>query len=131
VILQVWETYIPLWKLGTQIPHDGIVEESSNCLIPASGILGYVSEKTSQIDFPGQYTAHTYVHVIHNACLDLTHVTLQHDPEVIEMVAEIILASSLDSWIKDVFATEKFRSLTSPPRFHKPAQGNHASCGLG
>lgn len=127
--LEVWSTYLPLWKIGMEVPHDGIVEESSNRLIPAAGILGYVSEKTSQIDYPECFNRHTYVHVVNRSCLELTHVMLQHDPEVIQLVTDIILAASLDQWFKDAIASDKYRSLTPRPRFHKPAPSPHTTCG--
>jgi pimeloyl-ACP methyl ester carboxylesterase len=127
--LEIWNTYLPLWKIGMEVPHDGIVEESSNRLIPAPGILGYVSEKTSQIDYPEQFSAHTYVHVIHEACRELTHITLQHDKDIIELVAEISIAPTLDQWYAGVLASGKYRALTLRPRFHKPAPAPHATCG--
>lgn len=127
--LDIWNTYLPLWKIGIEVPHDGIVEESSNRLIPSAGVLGYISEKTSQIEFPEQFSSHTYVHVIHEACLGLTHVTLQHDAEIIQLVGDIIFTRSLDNWLMDIHASEKFRSLTPRPRFHKPAAGSHSTCG--
>ncbi len=127
--LELWNTYLPLWNIGIEVPHDGIVEESSNRLIPAAGILGYKSEKTSQMDFPEQFPGHTYGHVIHEACQDLTHVMLQHDPNIIQLVADITLAPTLDQWYNDVLTTNKFRALTPRPRFHKPAPSPHATCG--
>jgi hypothetical protein len=81
------------------------------------------------MDFPEQFPGHTYVHVIHEACQDLTHVMLQHDPNIIQLVADITLAPTLDQWYNDVLTTNKFRALTPRPRFHKPAPSPHATCG--
>ena len=127
--VEMLDSYVPVWKIGMKIPHDGIVEEFSNRLIPDKDRLGYLSEKTSQIDFPEAFAAHTYVHVIHKACSELTHVTLQHEPKIIDLVADLILAPSLDQWFDTVIKSGSFHSLTPRPRFHKPAHGTHASCG--
>jgi pimeloyl-ACP methyl ester carboxylesterase len=129
VAAEVLGAYLPLWKIGLEIPHDGIVEESSNRLIPNPGVLGYRSEKTAQIDFPSQFPGHTYVHVIHEACYECTHVTLQHNEDIIRLVADIVLARSLDAWRKSTFSSPRFRAFMPPPRFHKPSSSPHQDCG--
>ncbi|MCP4151538.1 MAG: alpha/beta hydrolase [bacterium] len=86
----------PLWKVTLERPHDGIVEASSNCLIPAGSARW--SEKAGPINFHNKYEKKSYAHIFHIACDRLTHVKLHKDKEIIEIVYGLAFSDSLNSW---------------------------------
>ena len=86
---------IPLWRPAIERPHDGIVEHDSCALAPSGP--GRRSEKDGSINHPDHF-GRTYVHIFHEACDDLMHVTLQGDSSVIGLVKSLLLADSLVDW---------------------------------
>lgn len=86
---------VPLWRVGLAKPHDGIVESASNSLIPSGS--GRWSEKSAEINNPGRIGP-TYFHIEHKVCDDLTHVSLQHNPDIINLVKNLAFAQNLDQW---------------------------------
>ncbi len=86
---------LPLWKVSLEKPHDGIVEERSNSFVPPGP--GHYSEKNGTLANPAQF-GRTYVHVEHSAAENLTHVLIQHDANIIELVRSILLAPTLTAW---------------------------------
>ncbi len=92
---EVLSATMPFWKVGLERPHDGIVETRSNTLLnPGSGRH---SEKDLSILHPERIES-TYAHIHHTAVEGLTHVEIQHNPEVVEMVKQIVEAPSLRDW---------------------------------
>jgi pimeloyl-ACP methyl ester carboxylesterase len=88
-------TAAPLWRVGLQRPHDGIVEAVSNSFIPCSA--GRTSEKCPTINHPDRF-GKTYVHVTHECCSELTHVMIQHNPSIILVVKDLVAADSISGW---------------------------------
>jgi pimeloyl-ACP methyl ester carboxylesterase len=86
---------LPLWRIGLAKPHDGIVESASNSLIPSGS--GRWSEKSAEINNPGRIRP-TYFHIEHKVCDDLTHVSLQHNPDIINLVRDLAFAQNVDQW---------------------------------
>lgn len=104
--LEVLRTFIPLAAIKLKRPHDGIVERDSNCLIPCEA--GRESEKCASINFPDK-TPVSYAHVEPDSSRRLTHVQLQSDKDIYEVIAEIVftpsgtgaggkLATRLENW---------------------------------
>jgi hypothetical protein len=85
----------PLWGIGLKRPHDGIVESQSNSLIPCAS--GRISEKCATINDPGRF-GRTYVHLTHERCSDLTHVMIQQDSAIVDLVKDLCLADSITNW---------------------------------
>ncbi len=92
-------TAAPLWRIGLQRPHDGIVEAASNSFIPCSA--GRTSEKCPTINHPDRF-GKTYVHITHECCSELTHVMIQHNPVIIEVVKDIVASATIHDWYNDL-----------------------------
>ena len=78
--------------------HDGIVEEASNSLIPDKGERR--SEKgrsIRRVDPDGEGVG--YAHVVPDSAIELCHVEVPDDAEVIKIIAEIIGAGRLQRWL--------------------------------
>jgi pimeloyl-ACP methyl ester carboxylesterase len=88
-------TAAPLWRIALQRPHDGIVEAASNSFIPCSA--GRASEKCPTINHPDRF-GRTYVHITHECCSELTHVMIQHNPFIIELVKDIAASATIHDW---------------------------------
>lgn len=100
----------PLFKFNLERPHDGVVEESSNNLIPADA--GRRSEKAYTINYPDSVSPKTYAHVFHQSCDKLTHVMIQHNHDIIRVVADIVLADNVENWHKGLTTNKrKMRKL--------------------
>jgi len=97
----------PLWKVGLEKPHDGIVERRSNCFVPAGP--GRHSEKNGVLSNSSKF-GRTYIHVEHAAADRLTHVLIQHDPDIIALVRSILEAPTLLDWY-DGLTREQLRRL--------------------
>jgi len=80
---EVVQALIPLLAVRIRTPHDGIVEEASNSLLPCE--TGRWSEKVESVNYPDA-GAPTYAHVLLRAADDLNHVTLLKSPVVAEAV---------------------------------------------
>jgi pimeloyl-ACP methyl ester carboxylesterase len=89
----------PLWRVALKQPHDGIVEAVSNSLIPCAA--GRKSEKCESINDPARF-GKTYLHLTHERCSDLTHVMIQQDPTIIEIVKNLSLADTIVDWFKNL-----------------------------
>jgi hypothetical protein len=113
--IDVLNSYLPLWKIGMTVPHDGIVEASSNCLI--STAQGAKSEKSPQINHYEHYQTRTYAHIIHDDCIDLTHTQIHHNKNIIDIVKNIILSDDLDQWSKSLSGTPALDTLDV--RYHR------------
>jgi pimeloyl-ACP methyl ester carboxylesterase len=96
----------PLWRVALRKPHDGIVEAVSNGLIPCGA--GRMSEKCGTINDPARF-GRTYAHVNHERCSELTHVAIQHDDEIINLVKNLCAASSIVSWHEGLTKEESRR----------------------
>lgn len=92
---QAIEAIFPLWKLSLRKPHDGIVEETSNSLFPANAWRR--SEKRAAIRRASEGWF-SYSHVVADRCVELSHVTLQKDKEIIDLVKSLLLAQTLPAW---------------------------------
>ena len=94
------------FNIKFDLPNDGIVEESSNRLDPASS-AGRRSEKMRAINgLLAPEAPKTYAHVRPTVSDNLIHVNLQHNPQVIGYVEELVLTNSLDAWYKKVLADD-------------------------
>ena len=102
----------PLWAPQMDRPHDGIVEERSNTLVPDAA--GRRSEKRRTLTDPLQW-GYTYAHVVTERCDDLNHVTLHLDPLVIELVADIAAAPSLLDWHRGLTPEQRLGVTILPP----------------
>jgi hypothetical protein len=85
-----------LWSVELDIPHDGIVEESSVSLIASEG--SRFSEKTPAIEHPDRFRPPRYAHIETRSARQLTHTDIQNDPVVIALVRDLIAAGSLWRW---------------------------------
>ena len=88
VALSTLGAFIPLTAINLSVPHDGIVEEASNNLIPSTA--GRISEKNDSINFPDRAPP-TYAHVELESCQYLTHTELQADRQVFEAISSFVL----------------------------------------
>jgi pimeloyl-ACP methyl ester carboxylesterase len=89
--LGVLETMFPPLAVRLSTPHDGIVEMASNNLIPA--LAGRESEKKDSINLQDS-TPVTYAHVETTSGRRLTHIDVQNDSDIFEVIAEIVFTSS-------------------------------------
>jgi pimeloyl-ACP methyl ester carboxylesterase len=96
----------PLWKSEIARPHDGIVEERSNALIPWGP--GRNSEKSATL-LEREIWGSTYAHVWIRQCDELTHVGLHSDPEVIQLVSGLAGSESLSKWFDGLAPAERLR----------------------
>jgi pimeloyl-ACP methyl ester carboxylesterase len=87
----------PLFRVRLQRPHDGIVEESSVCLVPSEPGSRW-SEKQNVINNPDLVKAAAYGHLHHDRCEDLTHVDVHADPVLLALTARLVGADSLEQW---------------------------------
>jgi pimeloyl-ACP methyl ester carboxylesterase len=87
--LGILHSIIPVAAIKLKRPHDGIVERDSNCLIPCEA--GRESEKCASINFPDKVQV-SYAHVEPDSSRRLTHVQLQSDNDIYEIIAEIIFS---------------------------------------
>lgn len=90
--------------VSMEIPHDGIVEEASNCLIPCKA--GRWSEKAISINNNGEPS---YAHVEDRACQELTHVCIHHSDDVIDIVTAVMLKPTIRSWMESLNIEEQDR----------------------
>lgn len=92
-------SYAALLRIGIEKPHDGIVEDESNCLIPPNGkVEAYYSEKLGQIQNPATTGEATYAHLAPPECRGLTHVQIHKDPRVIRLVQDLTFHDLLKDW---------------------------------
>jgi len=91
--LQLLSAPSALWRITMEKPHDGIVEEQSNRLVP-SGSARY-SEKSDVLARNG---IKEYGHFVPKISDDLIHVEIQHNPEIIDLVKEIALSKGAEDW---------------------------------
>ncbi len=97
----------PLWKVGLEKPHDGIVERRSNCFVPSGP--GRNSEKKGALSDPAKF-GRTYLHAEHVSAERLTHVEIQHDPDIIRLVRSIVGSPTLSDWYNSL-PKEQLRDL--------------------
>ncbi len=86
---------VPLWRPAIDRPHDGIVELEGCKLAPTGP--GRRSEKDAAINHPERF-GDTYLHIFHEHCDELLHVTLQGNETIIEIVKGLLLATSVRDW---------------------------------
>jgi hypothetical protein len=90
--------YLPLLSVKLKRPHDGIVEESSNNLIPEES--GRRSEKRRSIYHElDTATRISYAHLVPKSAEALVHTAVPDDGMVIDLVASIIASDTLESWL--------------------------------
>jgi len=89
---------LPVFHARLKRPHDGIVEASSNRMIP-EGAEVPDTEKTVPIKDKLHFPTPTYSHVVHRkGCKASIHVAIQHDKRIIHLVSDLILAPSVAAW---------------------------------
>lgn len=88
--------FLPLLSIKMQRPHDGIVEEVSNQLVPDDD--DQESEKLLSFRRPAKSPA-TYAHVRTSPAKKLMHVQITGSDFVISIIDEILDEPSLDTWI--------------------------------
>ena len=89
-------------------PHDGIVEETSNCLIPSG--TGRWSEKNKSINYP-ESGPPTYIHITLAACDELMHsgdLAVHCAEKVVDVICDFIEAGAINAWV-DQLSDEKKR----------------------
>ena len=84
----------PLFTINMERPHDGIVEERSNSLIPCKP--GRWSEKAATLNSP--IGPRTYVHAVPKASEELTHTDIHSNSEVMKIIGDIMQAPSVAAW---------------------------------
>jgi len=102
---------VPFWRSEMARPHDGIVEEASNDLLPFGA--GRLSEKRATLLDPGKY-GFTYAHIRIDQCDELTHVMIHKDPEIISLVTRIAGSLSLMEWFNSLTPEERLRIVIEP-----------------
>jgi pimeloyl-ACP methyl ester carboxylesterase len=123
VAFALWDAVVSrALQVGMDIPHDGIVEETSNDLFDCPSAIWH--EKINSIGDQRGDDPLTYAHVKPNSCRTLNHVQIHNDPEVIEAVASIIAVKfglggpeaaapaepiNLENWARRFTQAEKFR----------------------
>jgi hypothetical protein len=85
---------IPAFGVNLTKPHDGIVEESSSRLIPSN--MDRPSEKRSFL--PPGLRSDRYVHVRAEYALDVDHLRLVNNADVLELVRTLVDAPSMVAW---------------------------------
>jgi pimeloyl-ACP methyl ester carboxylesterase len=93
--MSLWQASRPNWAISMARPHDGIVEERSNSLVPAGA--GRWSEKSAGIC--NQTSPRRYVHVQLKECETVTHTDIQKTPDVINLMKDIYDSPDLDKWL--------------------------------
>lgn len=111
IVTEIISKLLPLFEVRMEKPHDGIVEERSNKLIPAGS--GRWSEKSGSINHPGDFK-NSYVHIEHNACDKLLHVEIHKDAEIIELVLGLVLANDLNTWYRGLSIEQKAKLRIEP-----------------
>jgi pimeloyl-ACP methyl ester carboxylesterase len=115
---------IPFFRSELARPHDGIVEERSNSLVPFAA--GHRSEKRATLLDPGAQ-GFTYAHVWIDRCDDLTHVMIHSDPEIVALVTRLAGSPSLMEWFNSLTSEERMRIKCEP----KPLLSRSATVGDG
>jgi pimeloyl-ACP methyl ester carboxylesterase len=98
-----------LTAISFERPHDGIVEERSNKLLPTGAGRG--SEIAVGFTVPNQPG---YRHVQLDACEELIHTTIQKSPQVIALVKSIIERRDLREWRDSLTDDAPLRELVPP-----------------
>lgn len=93
--LHLVERYMPSLFGRFEVPHDGIVEESSNCMIDHRGD---VTEKDASIHATDRSVRPTYFHVVHDDCGLASHVDVHTRDEIVAMLGGILAAGSVREW---------------------------------
>jgi hypothetical protein len=81
------EKMFPSFAVTLALPHDGIVEEISNNLIPSTA--GRINEKNDSINM-ADITRTTYAHIETISCEKLNHVEIHSDERIYRTVTSII-----------------------------------------
>jgi pimeloyl-ACP methyl ester carboxylesterase len=84
----------PLWKVGLERPHDGIVEASSVDLGARQG--GVFSERSVDCNENGK--AAKYVHAEHKQHLHSTHIQVHTAKATADLIKLLLLSPDLASW---------------------------------
>lgn len=109
---------VPLWRPAIDRPHDGIVELEGCKLAPTGP--GRRSEKEAGINHPERF-GDTYLHIFHEDCDELMHVTLQGDETIIGIVKGLLLATSMSDWAA-TRSDEEVRHLAFVPQRNRGAR---------
>jgi pimeloyl-ACP methyl ester carboxylesterase len=94
---------LPGMHTDLEIPHDGIVEESS---VKLSGKSDYFSERQSQ--GVGQPPFAPYLHLLHQDYKSVDHVTVQQASRTIQLLAELLDSPDLATWHKTLATTGEY-----------------------
>lgn len=106
----------PLWAPQVQRPHDGIVEERSNAMVPEGA--GRRCEKHASIADPDRW-GYTYAHVSTPRCDELNHVMIHSDPAIIDLVVRLGAARSLREWQENLTPQQRL-VITVEPKYETP-----------
>jgi hypothetical protein len=105
--IKILNGFQSVFNIHIELPHDGIVEEISNCMKPPTGRQeAYWSEKFAQIEYPESELS-TYAHLPHVNARELTHTRIHNDKEIIGLVMSLALADNLDKWYADLVNDKK------------------------
>lgn len=88
-------TFFSGTQIGIEVPNDGVVEESSVTLV--SDEAGQLSEKSAGVKNPAVFGV-TCCHVTPSSAYDDTHMAIQQDPAVADIIKAIILERSIVGW---------------------------------
>ncbi|MBF3971717.1 lipase family alpha/beta hydrolase [Burkholderia pseudomallei] len=110
-VFSIIRALAPLFSVSMSRPHDGIVEERSNCLAPTGA--GRWSEKSATITYPNP--PRRYYHVQLQRCEELTHTAVHGDAEVISLVKDICAAPDLQTWRASLPNTSLASMVITPP----------------
>jgi pimeloyl-ACP methyl ester carboxylesterase len=94
----------PGFRVELDKPHDGIVKESSVCLIPRSA--DHFSEKSSAIEEPARF-GRSYGHITPESALESTHMLIQRDSYVADAIKGVLLAGNVVQWASDLTLEER------------------------
>jgi pimeloyl-ACP methyl ester carboxylesterase len=102
--------------------HDGIVEEVSNDMTKCSRS----TEKLDSYGDPQGANVATYAHLTVNACNDVNHIQIHHDPVILNTISDLIAAkfslngkifSGIGKWVSEVDRAERLkRGLKISPK---------------
>lgn len=88
-------TFFSGTQISIEVPNDGVVEESSVTLV--ANERGQLSEKSAGVKNPALFGV-SCCHVTPSSAYDDTHMTIQQDPAVTDIIKAIVLERSIVGW---------------------------------
>ena len=108
-VMALW----PFGQIEIEIPHDGIVEESSVNMMPAKG---RISEKNIALQQPTT-NGRTYCHAAPISMHDCAHMGIQRDEKTAETIKGIMLAAGGVAW-KQALSPDQINSYIGTIEAH-------------